>query len=128
MSELLFLEPVMKSVIWGGNALRTRFGYEIPSETTGEAWVVSAHKNGDCKVRGGQYDGCTGQLWQEHRELFGGQEGAQFPILVKIIDARQDLSIQVHPDDAYAGEHENGSLGKTGGGMSWTASRALPLS
>jgi mannose-6-phosphate isomerase len=76
--------------------------------------VVSAHKNGDCRVRGGQYDGCTlSQLWNEHRELFGGQEGDQFPILIKIIDAKQDLSIQVHPDDAYAKVHENGSLGKT---------------
>lgn len=114
MSELLFLEPVLKEVIWGGNALRTHYGYDIPSETTGEAWVVSAHKNGDCRIRGGQYDGCTlSQLWQDHRELFGNQEGDQFPILVKIIDAKQDLSIQVHPDDAYARVHENGSLGKT---------------
>ena len=114
MAELLFLEPVLKDVIWGGNALRTKFGYDIPSETTGEAWVVSAHKNGDCRVRGGQYDGWTlGQLWNEHRGLFGNQEGDQFPILIKIIDAKQDLSIQVHPDDAYAKVHENGSLGKT---------------
>lgn len=114
MAELLFLEPVFKDVIWGGNALRTRYGYEIPSETTGECWAVSGHKNGDCRIRGGRYDGCTlGQLWKEHRELFGNQEGEQFPILVKIIDARQDLSIQVHPDDAYAAVNENGSLGKT---------------
>ena len=98
MAELIFLNPVLKDVIWGGNSLRTKFGYDIPSETTGEAWVVSAHKNGDCTVRGGQYDGQTlNQLWQEHRELFGGQEGDQFPILIKIIDAKQDLSIQVHP-------------------------------
>lgn len=114
MSEILFLEPVFKDVIWGGNTLRTRFGYAIPSETTGECWAVSGHKNGDCKIRGGRYDGCTlGQLWQEHRELFGSQAGDQFPLLVKIIDARDDLSIQVHPDDVYAGAHENGSLGKT---------------
>lgn len=114
MAELIFLNPVLKDVIWGGNALRTKFGYDIPSETTGEAWVVSAHKNGDCLVRGGEFDGQTlNQLWQEHRELFGGQEGDQFPILIKIIDAKQDLSIQVHPDDAYAGVNENGSLGKT---------------
>lgn len=114
MSEILFLEPVFKEVIWGGNALRTRFGYDIPSEQTGECWAVSGHQNGDCGVRGGQYAGCTlGQLWQEHRELFGNQPGDRFPLLVKIIDARDDLSIQVHPDDAYAKAHENGSLGKT---------------
>lgn len=114
MAELLFLKPVFKEVIWGGDALRTRFGYDIPSSHTGECWAVSGHKNGDCRIRGGAWDGCTlGQLWREHRELFGGAKGDQFPILVKIIDARQDLSIQVHPDDAYAREHENGSLGKT---------------
>lgn len=114
MAELLFLEPVFKEVIWGGDALRTRFGYEIPSDKTGECWAVSGHKNGDGRIRGGRYDGRTlGWLWQEHRELFGNQPGEQFPLLVKIIDAREDLSIQVHPDDAYAGAHENGSLGKT---------------
>ena len=114
MSEILFLKPVFKEVIWGGDALRTRFGYDIPSERTGECWAVSGHKNGDCKIRGGRYDGWSlGRLWQEHRELFGNQPGAQFPLLVKIIDARDDLSIQVHPDDAYAAAHENGSLGKT---------------
>ncbi len=114
MAELIFLEPVFKEVIWGGDALHTRFGYAIPSDHTGECWAVSGHKNGDCRIRGGAWDGYTlGQLWKEHRELFGGQEGDQFPILIKLIDARQDLSIQVHPDDVYAKEHENGSLGKT---------------
>lgn len=82
--------------------------------TPENAGAVSGHKNGDCRIRGGLWDGCTlGQLWKEHRELFGGEEGDQFPILIKLIDARQDLSIQVHPDDVYAREHENGSLGKT---------------
>lgn len=114
MADLLFLEPVFKEVIWGGDALRTRFGYDIPSDKTGECWAVSGHKNGDCRVVGGEYDGRhVSELWEEHRELFGNAGGEQFPLLVKIIDARQDLSIQVHPDDAYAQAHENGSLGKT---------------
>ena len=114
MSDLIFLEPFLREMIWGGNSMRDRYGYQLPSETTGEAWVVSAHPGGDCRVRGGQYDGWRlSRLWEEHRELFGGMEGDRFPLLVKIIDARQDLSIQVHPDDAYAREHENGSLGKT---------------
>jgi mannose-6-phosphate isomerase class I len=52
------------------------------------------------------------QLWKEHKELFGNLDG-EFPLLIKIIDAKQDLSIQVHPDDAYANRYENGSLGKT---------------
>ncbi len=114
MKELIFLKPVFKSVIWGGNQLHTKFGYDIPSDTTGEAWVVSAHPKGDCEVVGGEYQGMTlSELWNTHRELFGGQEGDRFPLLVKIIDAREDLSIQVHPDDAYARVNENGSLGKT---------------
>ncbi len=114
MSELLFLEPILKEVIWGGNQLKSHFGYELPSDTVGEAWVVSGHKNGDCRIRTGSYQGMTlGTLWKEHRELFGDQQGEQFPLLIKIIDARDDLSVQVHPDDIYAGIHEQGSLGKT---------------
>ena len=52
-------------------------------------------------------------LWEKHPELFGITGLDRFPLLVKIIDAKDDLSIQVHPDDAYAKVHENGSLGKT---------------
>lgn len=112
--ELLFLEPVFKEAIWGGTKLRDSFGYDIPSDTTGECWAISAHKNGDCKIAGGRYDGkYLSQLWEEEPELFGNYPGDQFPLLIKIIDAKNDLSIQVHPDDAYAAEHENGSLGKT---------------
>ncbi len=51
-------------------------------------------------------------LWKEHRELFGNVKGDVFPLLIKIIDAKDDLSIQVHPNDDYAAAHENGSLGK----------------
>lgn len=114
MKEILFLTPVMKEMIWGGNRLRTEYGYDIPSEKTGECWAVSAHEKGDCIIRGGRFDNMPlSKLFLEHRELFGGIEGKVFPLLVKIIDAREDLSIQVHPDDAYAKEHENGALGKT---------------
>lgn len=112
--EFLFLEPVFKEAIWGGTRLRDVFGYDIPGDTTGECWAISAHKNGECQIAGGRYDGkLLGSLWKERPELFGHYKGEQFPLLVKIIDAKQDLSIQVHPDDAYAGIHENGSLGKT---------------
>ena len=111
--ELLFLEPVFKEAIWGGTKLRDSFGYDIPSDTTGECWAISAHKNGDCKIAGGRYDGrYLSQLWEEEPELFGNYPGSQFPLLIKIIDAKNDLSIQVHPDDAYAREHE-GDNGKT---------------
>ncbi len=112
--EIIFLKPVFKEMIWGGNRLRTDFGYDIPGENTGECWAISAHPNGDCAVESGRYAGMTlSRLWDEHRELFGNTDGDRFPLLIKIIDAKDDLSIQVHPDDEYAGKHENGSLGKT---------------
>jgi len=114
MKEILFLEPVFKSMIWGGNKLEKEFGYAIPSEHTGECWAISAHKNGDCIIKNGIYVGeRLSWLWQQHRELFGDLEGETFPLLVKIIDAKADLSIQVHPDDNYEMVKEHGALGKT---------------
>ena len=112
--ELIFLKPVLKQMIWGGTRLRDVFGYDIPGDRTGECWAISAHPNGDCEIASGTYAGRSlGWLWENHRELFGNLPGDRFPLLVKIIDAREDLSIQVHPDDSYAAVHENGSLGKT---------------
>lgn len=116
MRELLFIKPVFKEAIWGGSRLGDVFGYDIPSDHTGECWAISAHKNGDCQIASGTYAGLTlSSLWKEHKELFGKPADiyGEFPVLVKIIDAKNDLSIQVHPDNAYASEHENGSLGKT---------------
>lgn len=111
--DIIFLEPVFKQMIWGGNRLATVFGYEIPGDDTGECWAISAHPNGDGTVRNGEFQGKKlSELWRDHRELFGNVEGDVFPLLTKIIDAKADLSIQVHPNDAYAKEHENGSLGK----------------
>ena len=111
---ILFLNPVFKEMIWGGNQLAEKFGYEIPSDKTGECWAVSAHPNGDCTVREGEYAGRKlSELFKEEPELFGSLSLDRFPLLIKIIDAKADLSIQVHPDDAYAKVHENGSLGKT---------------
>ena len=112
--EIIFLKPVFKEMIWGGNRLKTDFLYDIPAGPIGECWAVSAHRSGECEIANGSYQGQTlSQLWNDHRELFGNVEGDVFPLLIKIIDAKQDLSIQVHPDDAYANVHENGSLGKT---------------
>ena len=114
MKKILHLEPVLHEKIWGGTELRDQFGYAIPSDHTGECWAISGHPNGDCRVTNPEFGGQTlGQLFRTRRELFGNIPGEVFPLLVKIIDARQDLSIQVHPDDAYAKVHENGSLGKT---------------
>lgn len=111
--EILFLNPVFLEQIWGGNRLATEFHYDTPSERTGECWAVSAHENGDCTIGNGTYKGeFLSTLWKDHRELFGNVKGDRFPLLIKIIDAKEDLAIQVHPDDNYAGIHENGSLGK----------------
>lgn len=112
--EILRLEPVFKQMIWGGNKLGTDWHYDIPGDDTGECWGVSAHPNGDCRIVGGSFGGKhLSQLWTERPDLFGNVDSDRFPLLVKIIDAKQDLSIQVHPDDAYAAVHENGSFGKT---------------
>jgi mannose-6-phosphate isomerase class I len=114
MKNIIFLEPVFKSMIWGGNKLETEYGYSIPSDNTGECWAISAHKNGDCTIKNGPYQGKhLSWLWDNHRELFGNATGDVYPLLIKIIDAKADLSIQVHPDDIYAKVNENGALGKT---------------
>lgn len=114
MKEPLFLEPVFQERIWGGTALRDQFNYEIPSDLTGECWAISAHPNGPSIVKNGEFAGRTLiELWKDHPELFGEQSSPVFPLLTKILDANTDLSVQVHPDDAYANEHENGELGKT---------------
>ena len=115
VTDVLMLTPVFKEMIWGGSRMRKEFGYDIPGDDTGECWAVSAHKNGDCTISGGAFDGQTlSAVWNAEPKLFGGhKEGEPFPLLTKIIDARQNLSIQVHPDDEYAKVHENGSLGKT---------------
>lgn len=97
MSEIIFFKPIIKELIWGE-----------------EYWGISAHENGDCQILNGTHQGKTlSTLWKEEHHLFGDSKGDQFPLLIKVIDAREDLSIQVHPDDAYADREENGSLGKT---------------
>lgn len=113
-TQIIFLNPIFKQTVWGGDRLSRGWNYEIPGQNTGECWGVSAHPNGDCTVREGLYEGKRlSELWEEHPALFGNTGLDRFPLLVKIIDAREDLSIQVHPDDAYAKANENGSLGKT---------------
>ena len=111
--QLIWLEPVFHGKIWGGRRLETAYGYHIPAGPVGECWAISAHPNGVCRIAEGPFAGQTlAWLWDNHRELFGNLEGDVFPLLIKILDAEGDLSIQVHPDDTYAAEHEHGSLGK----------------
>ncbi len=110
MSELIFLEPIFKKTVWGGDKLKRVYGFDTPGGT-GECWLVSAHPAGDCFVASGKYAGMKlSRLRREHGELFGGE--GDFPLLIKLIDAKSDLSVQVHPDDGYALAHEN-SRGKT---------------
>lgn len=112
---VVFMKPVFVPKIWGGRKLETEFGYTIPDGPIGECWAISAHPAGDCEIVGGPFAGMhLSELWDQHRELFANCEGdhGKFPLLIKILDAAGSLSVQVHPDDEYAGKHENGSLGK----------------
>ncbi|QRN49099.1 mannose-6-phosphate isomerase, class I [Macrococcoides bohemicum] len=109
----LILQPEYKERIWGGSHLKA-FGYNIPNERTGECWGISAHDNGPNIIMNGEHEGKTlKQLWEENTGLFGVQTSDKFPLLTKILDANDELSVQVHPDDAYAKVNENGELGKT---------------
>ncbi len=109
----IFLEPHFTHNIWGGSKLRDVFGYDVEGDDIGECWGIAAHPNGRSVVKNGPFKGMgLDELYKSREELFGSQHD-KFPLLIKIIDAKSDLSIQVHPDDEYAREHENGSLGKT---------------
>ncbi len=77
-----------------------------------EQWIVSAHANGVSTITNGEFKGMTlSELFTSNKELFGNTKLSEFPLLVKIIEAEDHLSVQVHPDDVYAAKHEN-SLGK----------------
>lgn len=99
--------------------MREKFGYEEAGDDIGECWGISAYPERDGIIENGKYKGFhLSELWNQHPELFGNikkdeGENEKFPLLVKIIDAKEDLSIQVHPNDCYAMEKENHSLGKT---------------
>lgn len=123
--DIIKVKPLFRENIWGGERLKTEFGYEIPSKTTGECWGVSAHASGDCSLEA-PYEGKTlSSLWKDNPELFGRTEAPayDFPLLMKIIDAKSDLSIQVHPNDEYARSKEHCPYGKT---ECWYVLDALP--
>ncbi|MDR3191380.1 MAG: mannose-6-phosphate isomerase, class I [Lactobacillaceae bacterium] len=125
MAEPIFLKPVLHEKMWGGTAIREQFGFDLPSETTGEAWIVSGHPNGVSPIETEKYASMTlAQLWQARPDLFDNNDPERpYPLLVKFLDANKDLSVQVHPGDAYAAEHNNGELGKT---ESWYILAATP--
>jgi mannose-6-phosphate isomerase len=103
MNSIIKITPIFKEKLWGGSRLKEKYGMEIPSDTTGECWAVSSHPEGDCVVDGGDFDGMhLSEVYKANKELFGNCENKRFPLLVKIIDANRDLSIQVHPNDEHA--------------------------
>ena len=117
--EPFLLAPAGKDYLWGGRRLRDDFSKDLDLTPLAETWECSTHPDGESRVASGPLAGETlPELVTAHPEILGTHarenqtaEG-QIPILIKLIDANRDLSVQVHPDDAYAREHENGSLGK----------------
>lgn len=111
--ELIFLKPYMKEVVWGGTRIQKEYGYMSNSDHIGEAWLVSANENGLSIVINGKYKGLSlKELWDKHREIFGEELKGVFPLLIKYIDAKDNLSIQVHPNDDYARVVEQQPNGK----------------
>lgn len=113
--EPVFLKPIFQERIWGGGKLQELFNYDIPSQTTGEAWVISAHENGPSIVMNGELQGMSlSEVWWNYPQLFGSRiTDSEFPLLVKILDANDQLSVQVHPNDQYAKELVDKPSGKT---------------
>lgn len=112
----LLLKAPIKDNIWGGTRLIEEYGFETECEIAAEAWVLSCHKDGECIVRNGELAGLTlsEALLKWGDKAIGKNAAAfpYFPLLIKLIDARDRLSVQVHPDDSYALSHE-GEYGKT---------------
>ncbi|MCQ2533864.1 MAG: class I mannose-6-phosphate isomerase [Clostridia bacterium] len=110
------LKPFCTDYIWGGNKLRTDFGIEYDKERLAEAWVLSCHKDGQSVIDSGEYKGLTLSEYINERtyKVLGTNRDPSgfFPIITKLIDAKENLSIQVHPDNDYA-LNEEGELGKT---------------
>lgn len=110
------LKPSAKDYIWGGNRLNDEFAKNIDMSPLAETWECSTHPDGPSYVVSGQFKGMSlDEVLKEHPEFLGthSSEEGKLPILIKFIDAKEDLSVQVHPTDEYAKENENGQLGKT---------------
>ena len=114
----LQFKPEMKQRVWGGRAL-TQFGLELPEGPIGEAWMIADHPNGTSTVMNGSLAGLGLNTIRERygKEWFGakyaqGTNHDRFPLLIKLLDCNDDLSVQVHPNDDYA-HLPVGELGKT---------------
>ncbi len=106
------LKAPLKDYIWGGTRLRDEFGKESDLPRIAESWELACHKDGVSVAASGEYAGRTlAEIISEGKDIIG-KGRTELPVLVKLIDASDDLSIQVHPDDDYAHEYENDN-GKT---------------
>jgi mannose-6-phosphate isomerase len=105
-----------KDYIWGGNRLREEYGKKLDSDKIAESWELSCHKDGQSVINGGEFDGKTLSEFIEEKgkSVLGTNCGRfeYFPILIKLIDAKDNLSVQVHPSNDYAMRVE-GEYGKT---------------
>lgn len=111
--EIMKLIPTGKDYLWGGTRLRDEYGKKIDMTPLAESWECSVHPDGPSFVANGQYKGKTlKEVLEAHPEYIGTKANGVFPILAKFIDAKKDLSVQVHPDDEYARENEKDN-GKT---------------
>lgn len=104
----LLLGPVIKDYLWGGARLKQEFGFKTDLTKAAEGWMLSIHKDGTNTVLNGAL---KGKPLNEVLEAFG-EKSQNFPILIKLIDAKDKLSVQVHPSDEFALKHE-GEPGKT---------------
>lgn len=115
----LKFQTIFKTVVWGGEKIAPFKGVETEQHNIGESWELSGVKGNESVVAEGALAGRTiTELAEEYKGQLLGEKvfaktGTEFPLLIKFIDAHDDLSIQVHPDDALAGERHNGSKGKT---------------
>ena len=115
------LSPAGKDYLWGGTRLNDDFSRGIPMIPLAETWECSTHADGPSTIASGKHKGkVLTEILKEYPEYLGTHPKehtdlppGELPILIKLIDAKENLSVQVHPDDAYARERENGSLGKT---------------
>ena len=116
MNRPFLLKPAGKDYLWGGNRLNDDFTKGIPLSPLAVTWECSTHPDGPSKAASGEFAGKSlSEVLRSHPEFLGThpKTAGELPILIKFIDAKKDLSVQVHPTDAYAAEHENGQLGKT---------------
>lgn len=110
------LKPTGKDYLWGGRRLKDEFAKDLNMMPLAETWECSTHPDGFSMIAGGEYAGRSlADVLRAYPEFLGTHPGTngELPILIKLIDAKEDLSVQVHPNDAYAYTHEGGSLGKS---------------